>query len=178
MNTYKMHRIKTLLIGCFFLMAGVVQSVEAQKLSTIEQLQAAYLYNFAKYIQWPTKESVFVIGVYGKEPMLLSILQETLKGKKIGGKDLVLKNIKSVEEAATCHILYLPQEDSKILKDLVAVIAGKKVLLVTEDDLIKKGAMISFVEEDEKLQFKLKKSALLDAGLLVSEGLMRLAIPL
>jgi hypothetical protein len=42
--------------------------------------------------------------------------------------------------------------------------------------MIKKGAMISFVVEDEKLRFKLKKASLASAGLVASDGLLKLAI--
>jgi hypothetical protein len=42
--------------------------------------------------------------------------------------------------------------------------------------MVRKGAMISFVLEGDKLRFKLKKNLLESVGLTASDGLQKLAI--
>jgi hypothetical protein len=143
-----------------------------------EELRAAYIYNFAKYIRWPNDNPNFIIGIYGEDDNAVNALQTTLKGKKIAGKDIVVKTIDDNQTIASCHILYCPDIENKQLATIVEEISGKNVLLVTKEDLIKKGAMISFLIEDEKLKFKLKKDTLTKAGLVPAEGLLRLAIVL
>lgn len=154
---------------------SVIGKPSLAQTSSYGELQAAYMYNFAKYIKWPQEKQKFIIGVFG-DAEIMDGLQTTLKEKKIGGKEVVLKKITSTEELAECHIIYLPESNSKSLSLLINTIAGKSVLVVTEEDLIRKGATISFVVEDDKLRFKLKQSALSKAGLVASEGLLRLAI--
>src|ERR1044072_2202402 len=83
-------------LGVTLLLPG--PCVQAQEVSYGE-LQAAYLYNFAKYIKWPTTIDVFVIGVFAEESAMMQILENTLKGKRIGGKPVFLKKIVSVEES-------------------------------------------------------------------------------
>jgi hypothetical protein len=143
--------------------------------SSYGELQAAYLYNFAKYITWPKASEQFVIGVF-QEADIMDALVTTLKGKKVGGKPIVLKKITKEEELRDCHILYLSESNSGSIGLIVTVLNGNNTLIVTEADLIRKGAVISFVVEDDRLKFKLKKKVLNEAGLVASEGLLRLAI--
>lgn len=149
-------------------------SSEAQTSSQAE-LHAAYLYNFAKYIKWPQDPDKYTIGALSDDETM-EILQNTLKEKRVGGKEIVLKRIIKVEEVIECQIVYLSESNSKKLDQVKAISKEKSVLIVTEEDLIKKGASISFVVEDDRLRFKLKKSALQDAGLIPSDGLLKLAI--
>lgn len=142
--------------------------------SSYEQLQAAYIFNFAKYIKWPLETAAFVIGVSG-ESEIMNELQNTLKGKKVAGRLIELKVITTTEEASKCNIVYLPESNSRELNALRTALTGKQVLIVTEEDLIKKGACISFFVEDDRLRFKLKKAALAEAGLEAMDGLLRLA---
>jgi hypothetical protein len=144
---------KSLLIILIF---SWINNTNAQ--SSYEHLQAVYLYNFAKYIKWPNETPTFVFGLIG-ETELYEQLQNTLKGKKVAGKEIEIKIIKKLDESLNCN-----------------VVMGRNILIVTEDDLIKKGAMISFVVNNDRLAFKLKTLNLSRAGLKASEGLLKLAI--
>jgi hypothetical protein len=153
-----------------------LQSAQAQThVYALRELQAAYIYNFAKYIKWPADSDQFVIGVYGDDELLLENF-DMLNSKKVGGKPIVVKKIKSPEDILTCHIAYLPQSNSSKLEKLLRAAEGHHVLIVTEDDMIKKGASISFTVINNALKFKLKESTLTAAGLTASQGLLKLAI--
>lgn len=142
--------------------------------SSYGELQSAYLFNFAKYIKWPEEHKMFTVGVLGKEEAT-TILGTTLKGRKIGGVNIELIGIPSVEKLPECQIIYVPEAQSRNLASLTASLKGKSTLIVTEDDLLKKGSMISFVIHDDHLRFKVNKKLLADAGLIASEGLLKLA---
>jgi hypothetical protein len=155
----------------FLLLSGEVIG----QTSSYGELQAAYLFNFSKYIKWPIESKTFVIGIYGKAD-ILGELQRILSAKKAGGKEILLKEITSVDKLLECNIIYLPESNSRSLAVIKETVDGKSILIVTEEDLIKKGATISFVVEDDRLKFKLKQTALAKASLTASEGLLRLAI--
>jgi hypothetical protein len=142
--------------------------------SSYGELQSAYLFNFAKYIKWPEESKVFTVGVLGKDGVMKS-LGTTLHGKKIGGVDIELIEIPSLEKLPECQIIYVPETHSRNLSSLTTALGGKSTLIVTEDDLIKKGSMISFVMEDDHLRFKVNKKLLAEVGLVASEGLLKLA---
>ena len=143
--------------------------------SSYGELQAAYLYNFAKYIKWPAEFQKFVIGVYG-ESAIINDLTNTLKGKKVWGFEIEVRTIISNEMIPECHIIYLPVGNSRNILTLREKVGAKSILIASEEDLIKKGAIISFIIEDGRLRFKLNKKALGEAGLTASEGLLKLAI--
>lgn len=168
-------------INCFLFLTTLLFAIAGEnafaQISSYEELQAAYIYNFAKYIKWPEDKSTFIIGVYGGTE-IMEFLQKTLEGKKVGTKEIELRVLKKTDPFLDCNIIYVPESESKKISELTAAIAGKSILLVSEEDLIRKGATISFVVEDDRLRFKLKRSALAEAGLSASEGLLKLAIQL
>lgn len=143
--------------------------------SSYGELQAAYLYNFAKYVKWPRDPAVFIIGIYGGSD-ITDELETTLTGKKVAGKSIELKTLTGPGDIGQCHIIYVSESHSKSISLIKETVGSSSILIVTEEDLIKKGATISFVVEDDRLKFKLKKSALSNAGLTATEGLLRLAI--
>ena len=103
-------------------------------------------------------------------------LQRFFKGKKIAGNNIELRTINSVDEPLQCQIVFVPFEASSKLTALLKTTPGKNLLIVTEDDLAKKGACISFFIEDEKLKFKINKNALKQSGVEATEGLLKLGI--
>jgi hypothetical protein len=161
-------------MGCFFVFIGVTASAQG---SLYEELQTAYLYNFAKYVTWPSEPETFVIGIYGN-PNNLEFLQTTLQSKKMKGKsiEVIAVTDETAIENNSVNMIFVPEGKSKNFNVLLKAIEGKSILVVTGDDMIKKGAMISFVVENEKLRFKLKKSIMESVGLVASEGLLKLAI--
>lgn len=143
--------------------------------SAFGELQVAYIFNFAKYVKWPREGSVIVIGIYG-EVKNIDYWRTLLSEKKVRNKAIQLRQITTLEGLDDVNIIYVPESGSEDFKLLTTATTGKSILLVTEEDLIKRGAAISFVVEDERLKFKLKQSALADIGLTATEGLLKLAI--
>ena len=168
-----MTRFFIFLIGCLcFLNSG---TATAQTSLLYEELEAAYLFNFAKYVKWPEEPETFVIGIYG-EADNIEFLRSALESKKIRGKSIVLTILIDAEELTDVSMVYVPESSTKNFNTLVHALTDKSILIVTGKDLIRKGAMISFVVEDDKLRFKLRKSALEAVDLVASDGLLKLAI--
>ncbi|ELR68370.1 hypothetical protein C900_00469 [Fulvivirga imtechensis AK7] len=167
-------QIKLLLTVLIIITFGLNNS-KAQ-VSSYEELQAAYLYNFAKYIQWPKEvlSETFVIAVYGKN--IPKGISTVLNGKAVRGQHIELKTIDSVENFVDCQILFIPENRIRNLPELYPVLRDRHILLVSENDHIEKGAIISFIMKDNHLQFKLHEKALSEVGLTASAGLLRLAI--
>lgn len=165
-------------VAGLLLWVPVSQSLAQAQTSSYEELQAAYLYNFAKYIKWPVQPPVFIIGVYGEDSGMISVLKRTLRGKTVAGRAMEIRSVITSGEAGECQILYFSHEENHALSEVIEFLSGTDILIVTEEDMIRKGAMISFVVEAERLRFKLKKEALEKAGLSASEGLLRLSIQL
>lgn len=149
-------------------------SVWAQT-SAFGDLQVAYIFNFAKYVKWPKEGSAIVIGIYG-EVKNINYWTTLLSEKKVRNKPIQLKQLETLTNLDDINIIYVPESGSADFKSLTAATTGKSILIVTEEDLIKRGAAISFIVEDDRLKFKLKQSALADIGLTAADGLLKLAI--
>ena len=160
-----------LLIGVFSLLFFI----ESHAQVSTRKLEAIYMYNFTKYINWQNQGSSFVIGVLD-EKKITAELNENLLNKEVKGKPIQVQNIGSVAEAKVCQILYLPKSNSGQLQSILDAVSNSDVLVVAEEDLAEQGASVSFFIDGSKLRFKINKGALDKAGLQASSNLLSLAV--
>ena len=160
-----------LLIGVFSLLFFI----ESRAQISTRKLEAIYMYNFTKYINWQNEGSAFVIGVLD-ENKVAAELSENLQNKEVKGKPIQVQNIGSVAEAKKCQILYLPKSNSGQLQSILDAVSKTDVLVVAEEDLAAQGASVSFFIDGTKLRFKINKDALDKAGLQASSNLLSLAV--
>ncbi len=160
-----------LLIGVFSLLFFIESNAQ---IST-KKLEAIYMYNFTKYINWQSQGSAFVIGVLD-ESSATKELGANLQNKEVKGKPIQVQNISSVTEAKKCQILYLPKSNSGQLQGILEAVRGTDVLVVAEEDLAAEGASVSFFIDGSKLKFKINKNALDKSGLQASSNLLSLAV--
>lgn len=161
--------ILMLLILCLYIPATA-------QVSSYQELQGAYLYNFAKYIVWPEEDSeLFVIGII-EDAEITDRFKEIFKDKKIRGMKIRLKTINSETELSDAHMVYMPDKSSLDISVIKSALEGTSTLIVTEEDLIDKGANISFVMKGKSLRFTVDEKALTGIGLKANQGLLNLAI--
>ncbi len=137
-----------------------------------------FMYNFAKYIQWPAEKQSgdFVIGVLGKSP-LVSNLENMAATKKVGSQDIRVVVFESIDQVSNCHMLFIPSGKSSELNGVRAKLQNSATLLITENEgLARKGSNINFIVVDGKLRFELNKDETERANLKVSGDLTKLAI--
>lgn len=142
------------------------------------QYHKIYIYNFTKYIQWPSDKQSgdFIIGVYGKSPMITE-LTTMAATRSVGSQKIIVKEINNPSDAESCHVLFIPESKSGILSDVRTKLGGNSTLVITErEGLGKQGSAINFVIIDGKLKYELNKTTLEKAGLKVMPDLIKLAI--
>lgn len=143
----------------------------------VEKFQAAYLYNFTRYIDWPSGDlsNSFVIGIMGNKS-LETELETLTSNKKVLGKSIDIKTVSSVEEAKGCQILFVGSSSGNKLMQFNQALSNTSTLVVTEGNSgIKNGAALSFILNENRLQFEIKKGILESRGLKVSTELLSLA---
>ncbi len=144
------------------------------------QIKAAFVYNFLKFVEWPEAKlgdtnSALTIGVIGKGPMTAE-LQKTVKDRRINGRELVVKTIETPEAARTTHLLYVTASEDSRLSDWLAQIADASILTVGEsEEFAKRGGIMTFVLEGDKLRFEINIDAAEAAKLRISAQLQKLA---
>jgi len=142
-----------------------------------EKAYALMINNFTKNIQWPSNSSSnFVIGILAYQPLAQELKVATAQ-RKVGNKEIVIKEITSIEDAIGCQIIFIPAFKSKTL--LAAHNDFKKlpILIVTnKPGLAQQGSGINFILKDGKVQFEINATAIESHGLRVSGNLKALGI--
>jgi hypothetical protein len=164
----------------FLLLAGF--PVMAQDAAPTEyQIKAAFVYNFAKFVEWPHEAfpdpaSPIVIGVLG-DNVFGDNLQKMVSNKAINNRPLQFKEFRSVAQATNCHILFISTSEKSKFSKVIEGLKGTSVLTVGESaDFIGAGGMINFVLESNKVRFQINDDAAKKAGLKISSKLLSLAI--
>jgi len=143
------------------------------------QVKAAYLYYFSTYVDWPPEsfshtDEPLVIGVLGVDPFG-AILDDTLRGKTINNRKLVVKRFQNFQDARDSHILFISSSERDRLPSILKALEGAAVLTVAEiDQFASRGGQIAFRMEDKKVRFDINVSAVERARLKISAQLMKL----
>ena len=153
----------------------------AQAVPSLEyQLKAAFLLNFAKFIEWPPDAipgnmTPLAICVFKYDPFG-SALEEILRGKNINDRALVARRVKDLQELRSCQVLFVSAKEDKSLPDILSSARGSSLLVVGEsEDFAQRGGGIQFVLEANKLRFAVNVDALQRARLSVSAKLLTMA---
>ena len=165
-------------LACFLAltMTAAAQSPRAPEY----QVKAAFLYNFAKFVEWPSQvfpgpTTPFRICVLGRDPVgdaLTSIVQ----GKSISGHAILSSQVQSPAEARSCHVLFLSQSDSENLKQGLDRLRDLPILTVGDSaDFLALGGMINFVLEQDRVRFEINLAAAERHHLKLSSKLLAVA---
>jgi hypothetical protein len=144
---------------------------------TEPQIEAAYLYNFGKFVTWSnTSGEAFEICVLGKDPFG-SILDATVAGESIGDKKITTRKISNLQESAHCRVLFISSSEESRLKPALAAAKNGGTLTVSDmPHFADKGGMIQFVPRDNKIRFEVNLPATEEAGLTLSSELLKVAV--
>ena len=143
------------------------------------RLKAAFLYNFAKFVEWPAKafsdeNSTFVMGILGEDPLGPAL--QLIRDKTVKGRSLTIRRFEGLQDLGNCHILFIPSSNKKRLRRTLKSLEGSSVLTIGEmEDFTQMGGIINFVIRKNKLRFEINLDAGKRAGLEISSQLLNLA---
>jgi hypothetical protein len=164
-----------------FLFISIGFNALAQTPPSEYQIKAAFLFNFAKFVEWPPEtfpqtNSPIVVGVLGKN-VFGNDLEKTIRDKTINNHPFRFLEVTSAEEAAHCHILFISPSEKDNLPKIVDSLHNASVLTVSEtDEFLKAGGMINFMIVDSKIRFQISDQAARKARLRISSKLLSLAV--
>ena len=173
------HFLFAILILCG-VCAAKPQRIFGQRASAEYEVKAAYLYNFAKFVEWPAKafpsdKSPIVLCVFGKDPFS-GELETTVLGKTMEGRAFETRHTNRVEELHVCQMVFVSDGEAKHIAEILAVVKDAPVLLVGESPkFAEDGGEIGFVLQDGKVHFAVNVDAVERAHLRVSSKLLSLA---
>jgi hypothetical protein len=144
------------------------------------QVKAAFLYNFARFIEWPDRAfrdpgSPMTFCVQGEDPFGHD-LDRALDSKTVGVRELTIKRFKGVQGLETCQVLFIGSSDEERVSQIVQTLKNSPVLTVGDmERFAKLGGIINFVTEKNKVRFEINLDAAERAGLKVSSKLLTVA---
>ena len=147
------------------------------------QLKAAFLFNFAKFIEWPEKSfgspgSPFTVCVIGQDPFGAA-LEVSLLGKTMGSRAVQIMrfpNLTTLAEARHCQIVFISASEKIHFHEVIESLNNVDALLVGDTDgFVASGGTIEFTLEDNHIRFLINPDAAGRADLKVSSKLLALA---
>jgi hypothetical protein len=167
--------LATLAAFLFGLLAVPVARAQSE-----DQIMAAFLFNFARYVEWP--ENAFDRSDMPVNICMLSskefgdVVSRTVSGKTVADRSVVVRRTSDLPEATGCHILFIGREFERSHSDAVAVLDGMSVFTVADQEgFARAGGTANFFRADNRIRFEINPIAAKKAGLKISSRLLRLA---
>jgi YfiR/HmsC-like len=144
------------------------------------QLKAAFIFNFAQFVEWPQDafagpDAPLVIGIVGDNPFG-GVLEQVVGGKKAGGRGIVVKYFPNANAIERCHVLFVSGSERDHMPQIVEKSARENTLTVGDfDDFTNSAGMIRFMTQDNRLRFEVNLDAMGRGRLRASAKLLKLA---
>jgi hypothetical protein len=161
-------------------LAAAAPGVSAQVTSGEYELKAAFLFNFAKFIDWPpssfaSPQANFSICILGNDPFG-SAMDDLLRGKTIGNRAVEIIRRNEVAEVRHCQVVFISPSEKGRVKEILDGLKGTNALVVGETPgFAAAGGAIQFAIEENHVHFLINTDAADRAGLKVSSKLLSLA---
>jgi hypothetical protein len=152
---------------------SVMPRAVAQEVSLEYRVKAAYLFNFAKFVEWPAEAPAgpLTICVAGRD-VFGDVLAQTIRGETIESRSLAARVI--LEPEPGCHIVFVPRGSAT--PAYLRAARNAPVLTVGETpDFIDQGGIITFILDGANVRFEIDQDAANRVGLRISSRLLRLA---
>lgn len=154
-------------------------SVPARALLDEFALRAAFLFNFARFVEWPPEllppQAPLRLCVMGEDPFA-GALEALVTGEMVGSHAVEVAQVPGAEEASGCHLIYVsegsaPEEVAALFElDLDALTVGET------ESFLRRGGLIRFDRDGSRLRFEVNGPALAKSRLRFSSKLLRLAV--
>ena len=155
-------------------------AAQAQVRASDQQVKAAMLYNFAKFVDWPAAAlgapgTAVVFGVAGP-PSFARVVEETLRERALQGRGVTVRSVASLAEMRACHVVIFENVEESRWAAAIDGLRKSPVLTVgSAPEFARRGGMIGFIAVDSKINFEINNASARQAGLTISSKLLRLA---
>jgi len=170
-------RAIALLLAVLSIIAASSPSAPAAGPSQVD-VQAIYLYNFAKFVRWPAGRPGPTLNmcIAGQE-VYAETLGKIVAGEQIDGHTLAVRMVPRTEDVAGCDILFIDASAKDRLEGLIAATAGKPVLIVSDiPGSLDRGGMIQFVLIDSRVRFSVDLRPVARSSIALSSELLKVAV--
>lgn len=159
----------------------VVLSTSAGRAQDVTEssLKAAFVYNFAKFTEWPadvlSPTATFAACVLGDSPTR-DALDRIVKGRQLSGRTISVSEVQLGVGLRSCHLLYMSGVTKTQITAIVAAVRGVPVLTISDtDDFARGGGIAQMFVENGKIRFDINLDVAKESRLQLSSKLLALA---
>lgn len=164
--------LAALLVAAFATAAGQGTSVVSD-----DALKAAFLYNFAKFTEWPAMPAgAPIVACIVGDDRIAAALVETVRGQNIGGHALEVRRVQDGAAWQACQLLFISTSETRRSAAGLVFIKTLPVLTVSDDrGFAAVDGIIELYVEDGRMRFAINVDAAERSGLRLSSRLLGLA---
>lgn len=173
----------SLLMCAVLSLPGYANNIDEQRFA---KLQAAYVYNIVKFVQWPTENNNTAFNICllaDQKTPLFTYFLKGLQQQKVSGRavQVHLINGAEAEDAAhstivsNCQLLYFTREPQSAGWPIIAAFSDQHVLRIAAPGAApNRYSLIDLVLEDSRISLYLNAQALPDFTLPLSPSLLNI----
>lgn len=140
------------------------------------QVKAAFIFNFAKFVQWPSASSgPLVIGIAG-DKALADTVAATVKGRTIDGRPVEVRTLAIGDNPDGCHVLHVGGGSDGDQAALLARVRGPVLTIGETPRFLRSGGMVRMFVEGQRLRFQVNQRQAESAGIRLSSQALSLAV--
>jgi hypothetical protein len=139
------------------------------------QVKAAFLYNFAAFIEWPAGVGKTLnFCVYGTDPFGDEF--DKLDGRSVAARVIKVQRPQAAAELKSCQMLFVAAPTAGSLPRIAEGLRGVPVAIVADSPAAdRRGAVLNMAVVQDRVVFDADLVAARSAGLVLSSKLLRLA---
>jgi len=164
----------------FLAVTGAIPTRPQAAPSVEYQVKAAFLFNFAKFVEWPqdafqSDKAPISLCLFRHDPFG-GALDEVIREKAINNHELQARRINDLAQLKACQLVFVSQKEEGQLPEILTSLKGASALVVGESaDFAERGGAVQFFLENNKLRFAINVDAIQRARLQASSKLLALA---
>ncbi len=166
------------LLCCVPLCLVSTPHVLAQERPSEDQVKAAYLFNFGRFIRRAAgsqQTSTFDLCVIGRDS-IAQILETTATNQQIADRSVQIKRFENPPDARGCAIVFIGQSEASRLDKDLAALKGSDALTVSDiPQFMAHGGMLEFLIQSNRVRFSVNLDAVNRTNLQLGSELLRVA---
>ncbi len=143
-----------------------------------DDVQAAYLYNFGKFVRWPqgADQGPIVLCVAAQDRFGQTVAR-LVTGEEIGGRLVEERNLDTPDGVGACSILFKGATEGGREESFLAAAEGKPILTVGDTpDFLAHGGAVQFVLVGDHVRFSVNLEACNRHRMTLSSELLKVAV--
>ena len=138
------------------------------------ELKAAFIYQIARFVEWPPSGAPLRLCVLGGNPFGPAL--ESIRGKPVNERRMEISLLDMNADTRECTMLFIAAPAERHLERITALSRGTGMLTIGDTQgFAQRGAMVNFFVENGKIRFEINLEASRRAGLKISSQLLKLA---